>query len=1151
LVTLGVTLAHTDPSLVNGQTYYYKVSAVNSAGEGPLSLEAFSTPATVPSAPRGLQAAAGDGFVELNWTAPSYSGPGTLTYHLYRNGDLVWTGTSLERADGELSNGVAYTYKVAAQNSVGWGENSSQVQAMPRAIETVPTSPRGLTVVPGDQNVDLNWTSPYYLGPAPIIYHLFRDGSMIWSGSGTSYHDAPLTKGIQHSYKVAAQNSIGWGPNCTAVIAVPAGIPDAPYGLIAIAGDSKVSLTWARVNYSGPGTLTYHLFRDGSGIWSGTTNHHNDTGLSNGIIHTYKVAASNSLGWSPNSSIVSATSQGPPTAPRGLVAYGSDGLVVLNWTAPSYTGPGTLAYHLFRDGTETWSGTSNSRIEVNLKNGQAYAYMVAASNSIGWSANSSIIIATPQGPPTPPGGLTAISGSELIELNWTAPSYPGPGVLTYHLFRDGVEAWNGITTSHVDTGLNNGQTYSYQLAASNSIGWSAYSSSVSATPQGPPGVPGGLVAMAGNGFVELNWTAPSYPGPGVLTYHLFRDGSLLWSGYGLTHTDSTVTNSVTYSYSVSAQNSIGWGLNSSEAVAIPLSVDTVPSAPRGLIASAGFLSVDLNWTEPSYLGLGTITYHLFRDGVLIWSDALVTYRDAPLAKGVQYLYEVAASNSMGWGANSSSAPAIPIGVPDPPWGLSVVSGNSQASLSWSAGNYTGPGALVYHLFRDGVEVWNGTTTYHVDPGLVNGHTYIYAIAASNPVGWSANSSSLSMVPQGPPSAPRGLTAQVGNELVELTWTAPEYEGPGSLIYHLFRNGASVWSGSELARIDGGLANFVTYSYKVAAQNAFGWGPNSTIVQAMPLSDEMTPSAPRNLVIVAGNENLTLTWEAPDFSNASTVVGYAIYFGTSPGSMSNLITVNQLTFVLEGLNKGQEYYFLVAAQNNAGRGLNSTTAVGTPYGVPSSPTGLSAEVGDSFVRLSWGAPSYPGPGTMAYHLFRDGSLVWSGGESSYNDTSLVNGRTYSYQVAAQNDAGQGPYTIPETATPIEIVVPMPPSVPNGLQIVAGDGQTILTWNAPDQPGSSEVVEYNVYRGTSPDAILILINVTSTTYVDSGLVNGQTYYYMVSAVSEAGEGASTGSVSATPLLGGPEGQDMTMVILVLIIVAIAALVAFILILRRKGG
>ncbi len=62
---IGNITTFNDTSVTPGITYYYKVSAVNSYGEGPLSNEAFATPFTVPSAPMNLAADADLELIEV------------------------------------------------------------------------------------------------------------------------------------------------------------------------------------------------------------------------------------------------------------------------------------------------------------------------------------------------------------------------------------------------------------------------------------------------------------------------------------------------------------------------------------------------------------------------------------------------------------------------------------------------------------------------------------------------------------------------------------------------------------------------------------------------------------------------------------------------------------------------------------------------------------------------------------------------------------------------------------------------------------------------------------------------------------------------------------------------------------------------------
>src|SRR5262249_22785431 len=63
---------YTDTAIANGTTYYYRVTAVNSAGESARSSEVSATPQLpVPGAPTGLTAAPGNGQINLAWTAPA------------------------------------------------------------------------------------------------------------------------------------------------------------------------------------------------------------------------------------------------------------------------------------------------------------------------------------------------------------------------------------------------------------------------------------------------------------------------------------------------------------------------------------------------------------------------------------------------------------------------------------------------------------------------------------------------------------------------------------------------------------------------------------------------------------------------------------------------------------------------------------------------------------------------------------------------------------------------------------------------------------------------------------------------------------------------------------------------------------------------
>lgn len=140
LVEIGNVLIFTDTGLMNGQTYYYEVSASNAVGEGPKSNEVSATPATVPRAPTGLTAVAGDEQITLTWSAPSDDGGSSIrNYMIYRGTSsggetlLITIGNVLSYVDTGLTNGVTYYYQVAAVNGVGEGPKSNEANATPVA----------------------------------------------------------------------------------------------------------------------------------------------------------------------------------------------------------------------------------------------------------------------------------------------------------------------------------------------------------------------------------------------------------------------------------------------------------------------------------------------------------------------------------------------------------------------------------------------------------------------------------------------------------------------------------------------------------------------------------------------------------------------------------------------------------------------------------------------------------------------------------------------------------------------------------------------------------------------------------------------------------------------------------------------------------
>jgi hypothetical protein len=181
-------------------------------------------------------------------------------------------------------------------------------------------------------------------------------------------------------------------------------------------------------------------------------------------------------------------------------------------------------------------------------------------------------------------------------------------------------------------------------------------------------------------------------------------------------------------------------------------------------------------------------------------------------------------------------------------------------------------------------------------------------------------------------------------------------------------------------------------------------------------------------------------------------------------------------------------------------------------VPSTPTGLTAAAGNAQAALSWNVSS----GATSYTVKR---ATTSGGSytnvatgvtaTNYVNTGLTNGTTYYYVVSAINSIGQSSNSAQTSATP---QAPTVPAAPAGLTATAGNAQVSLSWAA-----SSGATSYNVKRATTTGGPYtnVATAVTTTSYINTGLTNGTTYYYVVSAVNSVGQSANSAQVSAIPV------------------------------------
>jgi len=166
---------------------------------------------------------------------------------------------------------------------------------------------------------------------------------------------------------------------------------------------------------------------------------------------------------------------------------------------------------------------------------------------------------------------------------------------------------------------------------------------------------------------------------------------------------------------------------------------SAPSAPT-LSGIAGNQSAIMSWSSIA----GATGYVLKKDGSTVYTGTNTTYTVTGLTNGTSYNFNVYSTNVSGTSTASNTVTLTPPLPPDAP-SLSGSAGNTTVNLTWNVPS----GATSYKVYRNGQQVYSGTSTSFTDVGLTNGLKYKYKVTASNVSGDSSVSNELSLVPLTP------------------------------------------------------------------------------------------------------------------------------------------------------------------------------------------------------------------------------------------------------------------------------------------------------------------------------------------------------------------------------------------------------------------
>ena len=780
-------------------------------------------------------------------------------------------------------------------------------------------------------------------------------------------------------------------------------------------------------------------FRDSWVVISGSdasTVSHRVTGLTNGTAYVFELRAVNSAGVGAPSVPVRAVPLAVPLAPEGVMAEPEVAAVTLRWTRT--TDPSITGYEYTTDGS-TWvafpSGSAHYRV-TGLTNGQEYTFRLRALNARGAGAISAAVVATPDAVPGVPGNLQANAGNGQVMLTWEAPA--SGGTVKRYEWRIGEGIWadiansDAMTTSHVATGLTNGQSYQFQVRAGNdaAVGSAAQ---VLATPT--MDLPITISAIAD--FTEFPTASR-----GVIVTATHRDSTTAlryrvepvgWLPYGIRVGPTEATDLVSGASEVTITNP---GRRVGVVVTVRVIVtggtdeawedfravftdDVAPFVEPLLRARAGEDSgtVELMW---SHAGRQRVTGYQYKQGNGAWTAVPDSHVDTTshvvrgLSNGTSYTFQVRALNARGMGPASNAATASALGRLPAPDGLAAKSGTrgvSSFTVQWTAvSNATG---YVATAVTAGVTIEgtvSGTEAAFANLLPIRGYTVsVYATGDGTTYHPTGRTATVVVSTLLPPRAPEGLAIESGAGEVTLRWTQTTDASVTGYEYRS-RTGADfgdswvVISGSDASTVSHrvtGLTNGTAYVFELRAVNSAGVGAASVPVRAVPLA---VPSAPEGVMAEPEVAAVTLRWTR---TTDPSITGYEY---TTDGSAWVAFPSGSAHYRVTGLTNGQEYTFRLRALNARGAGAISAAVTATPDAVPGVPGNLQANAGNGQVALTWEAPA--SGGTVKRYEWRIGEGIWTdiansdAMTTSHVATGLTNGQSYQFQVRAANDAAVG-------------------------------------------------------------------------------------------------------------------------------------------------
>ncbi|MEU4570245.1 fibronectin type III domain-containing protein [Micromonospora sp. NPDC023956] len=329
---------------------------------------------------------------------------------------------------------------------------------------------------------------------------------------------------------------------------------------------------------------------------------------------------------------------------------------------------------------------------------------------------------------------------------------------------------------------------------------------------------------------------------------------------------------------------------------------------------------------PCVSGPATGCFTVNTDGTLAISS--MPARSTPATVDVTVVTRGAAGSASYVYASTPGTPAAP----------TAVAGITSATVSWVAPTSNGSPITGYVVtpIRDGVTQpalsFDASTTSRTLTGLTVGASYTFRVAAVNAFGTGvASPASAAVIPYTVPAAPTITSASAGTTSARLTWTIPSNGGSAITGYRVttylggVAQGSRTFPATPTTATITGLTGGTTYTFRVAAINAAGAGPESAPSSPVTVNDPPTltfPPPPAGKVGVPYHQQLTVNGGTAPFT-------WSVSAGTLPAGL----TLDPVTGLLSGTptTAGTFPFTVQVTDSSAGQASQPVTLVIDPLG----------------------------------------------------------------------------------------------------------------------------------------------------------------------------------------------------------------------------